>query len=508
MLLFGVEWEPAGTGGWRRLLPEDAQLALADGTHAWLERARRGELDALVVGSGVEEPLSVAQRALAEDADLAVVLISEPRGHEDLVRKLRFSPGLLGDVRLLPGDDPSEVAEVLADAVTGTRKRRRYRQTLDAVNAQVKLGPRPPEAALVTHLGRLLDVAPVGVCAVDEQGRILAWNHRAERIFERDEAQVMGQPFGALLPPEGRAEWEQLLAGAGTLRAPVRMELSRTEGPREVQHVELTSTPLQTEAGRTGLMVVMEDVTARVEAERDRAELLRQSQLALAVRDEFLQVASHELRTPLTSLRLVVQSVQRDLGADALTGEAVAALRQKLGTADRQVVRLTRLVEGLLDVSSVQSGRLRLERSVVDLCEVARLAVAELAPAFERAGCEARLQLRPPVKGAWDERRVFQVVTSLLSNALRYAPGTPVQIDVHAEEGVAVLEVRDRGIGIHPEDMARIFDRFERASPVRNYGGLGLGLFVARKIVEAHEGTISAESGPGNGARFRVELPL
>jgi PAS domain S-box-containing protein len=486
--------------------PPGLELALTEVAEEAVERA--SSLEALVLGAEVDRPLELAARAQARDPDLSVVVLTDATAQDQVVRALRFAPGLQGEVRFVSSPDEWELGAEVTQAVETTRRRRQYRGLLAAANAQVRQAGPPPDAGEIVHLGRLLDVAPVGVCAVDGAGRVVAWNQRAAGLFERPAAQVLGRPFETLLPAEAREQWEALLQRSAELQAPVRLELERTLASGSPQQVELTASALATAGGPPGLLLIFQDTSARAAAERERAQLLRQTQLALSVRDEFLQVASHELRTPLTSLRLMLQSLQRDLKGPQADAAPRAGLQHKVDTAERQVVRLTRLVEGLLDVSSVQSGRLRLERTVVELAEVVEEAVAELADAVDRAGCRVELSCERPVRGPWDGRRLRQVVGNLLANALRYAPGTTIEIVVRAEGSVAVAQVRDRGIGIAPEDLARIFDRFERAAPTRNYGGLGLGLFISRKIVEAHGGTLVAQSQRGAGATFRLELPL
>ncbi|MBX5483374.1 MAG: HAMP domain-containing histidine kinase [Myxococcaceae bacterium] len=362
----------------------------------------------------------------------------------------------------------------------------------------------------------LFEMAPVGMGVLDADGRILAWNARAEAVFAVARSEALGRRFGDLLSLSERVTWAGLLSRARAFGAPERRRFRPEPRERAAQVVEVTAGRLDPDTpafrkelgGLPGLVLAFDDVSEHALVEQERAEALQQTLTALAVRDEFLSVASHELRTPLTSLRLVVQSLERDLMEEALTEAGRSALVRKVQAADRQVVRLQRLVEGLLDVASIQSGRLRLERSVVDLAAVVEGAVEELDDQFARAGCAPKLDLERPVKGPWDERRLRQVVLSLLANALRYAPGTVIEVNLRLAGGRAVLEVSDHGIGIDPDDLARIFARFERASPSRNYGGLGLGLFISRKIVEAHGGTIQASSRPGEGATFRVELPI
>jgi signal transduction histidine kinase len=183
----------------------------------------------------------------------------------------------------------------------------------------------------------------------------------------------------------------------------------------------------------------------------------------------------------------------------------VGELIRRIDIAHRQEQRLARLVDELLDISRLRLGMLQLEREPADLAAVTRDVVEQLRPELERL--DARLTLtEQPAQGDFDPARLEQVISNLVLNAARYGRGRPVEVDVGAVDGELCLSVRDRGIGIAPENQRRIFERFERAAS-RNYGGLGLGLYISRQIVEAHGGRISVESEPGQGSTFTVRLP-
>ena len=247
------------------------------------------------------------------------------------------------------------------------------------------------------------------------------------------------------------------------------------------------------------------ELAARAGMGLENARLYAEAQEAIRLRDEFLSVASHELKTPLTTLQLQLEGLNRALATTLVTENR---LSKRLQTANRQTVRLSGLVENLLEVSRITTGRLSLQREEVDLGEL----VADAAERFEaparNAGCRLTIEAAStPVRGRWDRLKIDQVLSNLLSNALKYGAGKPVVIRIAESEGVARLSVIDAGIGIAAEDVSRIFGRFERAVSTRHYGGLGLGLFIARQIVEAHGGEIQVRSKPNGGSEFTVLLP-
>jgi PAS domain S-box-containing protein len=250
------------------------------------------------------------------------------------------------------------------------------------------------------------------------------------------------------------------------------------------------------------------ELARRVALAADNARLYEEAQEAIRLRDEFLSVASHELRTPLTPLNLklgVMRRVAEQSGQGTLPALQVAA---DVGVAARHVQRLTNLVDHLLDVTRIRAGKLQLQLEIVDLAEVVRDTAARAAATANELGSSLEVDTPERCPGVWDRMRLEQIVTNLLSNALKYGAGKPVRVrleELGAEQ--VVISVSDAGIGMDPSVVGRIFGRFERGQSGRHYPGLGLGLYITRQIVTALEGSISVESTPGQGSVFTVVLP-
>jgi PAS domain S-box-containing protein len=264
------------------------------------------------------------------------------------------------------------------------------------------------------------------------------------------------------------------------------------------------------EDGKTEVYsTISRDITDRKRAEDVKRSLVREqaaraaAEEAVRVRDDFVATAGHELKTPLTSLLMHVSSMQRALRRGRSTDFA-----DRLDKLALSGGRLAKLIDQLLDVSRITGGRLSLEPEAVDLAELVREVVARFAGESARAGTTLSVRADESVRGSWDPTRIDQVITNLLSNAVKYGHGKPVEIEVITEEHHASVRVVDHGIGIDPDHRQRLFGRFERAVSVREYGGLGLGLWIAREIVEASGGTISVESAPDCGSAFTFRLPL
>jgi signal transduction histidine kinase len=229
---------------------------------------------------------------------------------------------------------------------------------------------------------------------------------------------------------------------------------------------------------------------------------------AVRMRDDFMSIVAHEVRTPLNGLILETQLRKMHLARDNAAAFTLDKMHAMVDRDERQIKSLIRLIEDMLDVSRIRTGKLSIRPTHFDLSALVRDLLQNFAPQIDAAESSVTLEAEQPVMGSWDEFRIEQVISNLLTNALRYGAKSPITVKVYSESGQAWVEVRDFGIGIGEENQKRIFQQFERVTAKHAVAGLGLGLFISEQIVAAHGGSITVESRIGEGALFRVCLPL
>jgi PAS domain S-box-containing protein len=350
----------------------------------------------------------------------------------------------------------------------------------------------------------IASVSDYAIFMLDPEGRLASWNPGAERITGYREEEVLGVHFSQFFTPEDIAlgkPAEELLLAASQGRFEEEGWRVRKDGSR-FWASSIVSPMRDSAAGRiVGFVKTTRDLTQSRQVEEERVRLA-QAQEAVRLRDEFLSIASHELKTPLTALQLQLHGARDRARA---TDEAVA---QKIDRAIQVGDRLAELIDALLDVSRIATGRLKLTLEACDLATPVREVVDRLRESASRAGCQLTATVPAAVSGRWDRLRIEQVLTNLISNATKHAAGQPIEVFAAGEGDRAVVQVRDHGPGVPEELLSRIFERFERAASKRHYGGMGLGLYVARQIVEAHGGTITAANAIDGGACFTVSVPL
>ena len=351
-------------------------------------------------------------------------------------------------------------------------------------------------------IGSVAEVAAIGLVSEDERVRWIASAHvdNALESVARD-AVLQLQP-----------DTDSALASAIRSARPAISDLDAGAAARKLGVMSSIWVPLATFGRVYGVLWLAEpsrytedDLTLATELGHrlalalENALLYGQAQDAIQLRDDFLVVAAHELKTPLTPLLLQL---------DSLEHHASDKMRERIAHATRQAQRLARLVESIVDVTRMSKGQFDLDLGDVDLLEVVQRVVEAHASEAKRAGVELVIHAKHAVRGRWDGARLEQVVGNLLSNAIKFGARRPVEITLDTQDDTALLVVRDHGIGIPLADIQRVFGQFERAVPTNHYGGLGLGLYITRHLVEAHGGSVSVATDVGSGSTFTVKLPL
>jgi PAS domain S-box-containing protein len=367
------------------------------------------------------------------------------------------------------------------------------------------------------ELRAILDGAIDAVVGVDREGRVTFWNPRAEEIFGWPAAEAEGRDMAGLVIParyqEAHRRGLARFLASGEERLNRRMEVVGQRRDGSEFPAEVTLTAFRKADGSYTCTAFVADISERKAGEAERARLLAaaegaraQAESANRMKDEFLATLSHELRTPLNAIVGWVHLLRA-----GRLDEATA--RRALETIDRNAKIQTQLIADILDVSRIVSGKLRVLMRPLEAAPIVEAALDTVRLAAEAKGIRIGLVLDPlagPVSG--DPDRLQQVVWNLLSNAIKFTPdGGKVEVELRREGTHAVLTVADNGIGIAPEFLPFVFDRFRQAdsSSTRPQGGLGLGLAIVRHLAEVHGGTVMAESaGVGLGARFTLRLPL
>jgi signal transduction histidine kinase len=390
------------------------------------------------------------------------------------------------------------------------RVQERTRELMDALSDLRQREGQLAEAQRLSHIGSWeWDMATDRMSWSDEMFRLrgltpspgyVETEERFRNVVPEDRARILAARSAAV---EGKSPYE------------LEYRVVRPDGVVRTLH---SRGRVILEEGRRRVVGTAQDVTVERQAEAalrttheelERRVRERTAELddAVRARDAFISIASHELKTPISALQLHIGRLVRAsrLGRrELLEPERVVPQLERI---DRDVDRLAVQIDGLLDVSRITAGRLELELEDVDLAEIVRTCAGRFVDERAASRSELRVRLAGPIVGRWDRLRLEQIVSNLLSNAVKYGAGKPIDVEATATKDTATVRVHDRGIGIAPEDQARVFQRFERLVSPRQYGGFGLGLWIVRQIAQALGGTIHVQSELGEGSTFVVELP-
>jgi PAS domain S-box-containing protein len=354
---------------------------------------------------------------------------------------------------------------------------------------------------------RLAEAGIIGIITADVHGNVLEANDAFLEMVGYDHHDVASGRvrWSDMTPSEWRSFDERAIEQLFTtgFAAPWEKEYFRKDGSR----IPILVGVAMLDASLGHCVAFILDLTERKEAQAAIEKLQREReadlQASIQIRDDFLAVAGHELKTPLAALLMQIQGLLR-----AARSHRTLDLEARLDKAAEGGLRLERLINQLLDVSRITAGRLSLELEPVDLVALVREVVSRIFEPGGRPNGNIVVRCEGSLIGLWDRLRIDQVITNLLENAFKYGEGKPIEVELRLEKGDAVLRVVDHGIGIDLNHQRKIFDKFERAVAVRDIGGIGLGLWITRQIVEASGGQIAVRSAPGQGSTFTVRLPI
>jgi len=368
---------------------------------------------------------------------------------------------------------------------------------LAAVNAE-RTAAQTKLAEEHARLAAVADATQDSIFVKDLKGRYVLVNRAYARLLGQSPDAIIGKRDEEFFPADvARGLRASDRSAARSDEGSMYEETLLVNGERRV--FLSAKAPYRVDGQLAGSVGIACDITERKQDEQRLRD-------AVHARDEFLSIASHELRTPIAALSLQVTGLQRALSADGPVAPGRDNPMQRVDRTVRQLGRLTRLVEDLLDVSRISAGRLQLRLETFDLAVLVHEVVGGLREQGAHAGCTLHVSAES-VEGSWDRSRMEQVVTNLLTNAIKYGAKKPIYVTVEGTATTARIEVRDEGIGIAPEDRERIFERFERVATEDQRMSLGVGLFIAREVVQAHGGAIRVDSAPGQGSTFSVEVP-
>jgi PAS domain S-box-containing protein len=388
-----------------------------------------------------------------------------------------------------------------------------------------KVSPLTPDEGsgdrAARRLAAIVESSDDAIVSKDLNGIVTTWNQGAERMFGYTAAEIVGKSITIIIPEDRLHEEREVLTRIRRGDKVDHFETLRRHKSGKLVPISLTVSPIRDASGTVvGASKIARDISYRLEAETERARLLAEVQSHAAVtqkliqavqeasrlKDEFLATLSHELRTPLNAILGYARMLRRGQVQADKSDRAIEVI-------ERNAVALTQIVEDVLDVARITAGKVRLNIQAVDPVDLVRNAILSVAPAADARGVRIETVVRNHVGMiAADADRLQQVLWNLLSNAVKFTGrGGAINIELSKSEGDVEIIVSDTGIGIPPDFLPYLFDRFRQADArtTREQGGLGLGLAIARHFTEMHGGTISASSrGEGQGSTFRVRLPV
>lgn len=515
----------------RRTDEAQGKVGVVTGTEDALARVdvTPDAIDVVVLGTTIDDPVRLTQRLCTLHRDLAVLILSDPEHYEALTRAIRFSPFLNNLVFCESTEDLPRVVERFKGVISRKQKQQRHKNVLRAIQEQI------PDASATSspsrlYLDTLLDHVPIGIALIDQDGYILDWNRHASVIFGIHERQAISQSIADLFPASEQTRLQSLIP-PDTNTKPTKT-LQRRTSTGETQHIDVTAAQVMDHDQQLGALVIFHDSTDRVRAETVARELDRQKAVAAALSEQadelrqlnkqleqrnrdlqdFAYIASHDLQEPLRKIRsfsdLFYQKYE-----DVLDQTGANYLLRIHNAANR----MTNLIQDLLTFARLDAQAGSFER--IDLNTVVNTVLSDLEVLIDDTGGTVEVESFPSIEA--DPVQIRQLFQNLIGNGLKFhRPGVPpvVRVTGRLEQGddetalegkdVCRLVVQDNGIGFEEQYVDRIFSPLQRLHGREAYPGTGMGLTICRRIVERHNGKITARSTPDEGSRFIVLLPV
>jgi PAS domain S-box-containing protein len=361
--------------------------------------------------------------------------------------------------------------------------------------------------AAARFLASIVESSADAIVSKSLSGIIQTWNAAAQRLFGYTAEQAVGQHITFIIPANRADEEEQIISRIRSGQRVDHFDTVRLRCDGQPIHVSLTISPIRDEPGHVvGASKIARDITDRKHAEERIYRLLAELKDADRRKDEFLAMLAHELRGPLAPLSNMLEIMKRAEGDSDL-------LQQARSTMERQLGQLLRLVDDLIDVSRITRNKIELRRERVELASIIHQSVEACRPLAECANHQVSVTLPPdPIYLHADPVRLAQVFTNILNNACKYTePGGKIRLTAERQGSDVVVSIRDTGVGIPPDKLSSVFEMFTQIERTleRSQGGLGIGLTLVKRLVEMHDGTVTAQSeGPGRGSEFVVRLPV
>ena len=355
-----------------------------------------------------------------------------------------------------------------------------------------------------------------GIIVAKDNDEFILWNPAAYRLMGRDQRQIPSRDWPRQYHLYHIDQKTPYTSDEIPLRKAIRGEnvnqeeiyMKNPNNPSD-SWLSITAAPMKDENGFVqGGVAVIRDIT-ETKRNLERLRKIQESlQDAVRTREEFLSIAAHELRTPLTPLRLQIQLLMEIFHPTSPRAFPEKAIYQIVLSTDKQLDRMSKLIDNLLDVSRISSGRLNLSMELSSLSALTKEVIDRYSTDLEALNYKISSKIQDSIMIKIDRIRIEQVITNILTNAIKYGEGKPIHVELTTDKDCATLVVQDQGIGIAHDDLKRVFERFQRAVPSTSFGGLGLGLYITSQIVDAHGGSISVESKLNQGSTFIVKLPF